>query len=75
MKRANLILTSCLVEQEHLSEKDIREGEAKAGVEVQIFTAACVALWFCTFTPLGLPRPVYDSTSENKEENSADTCP
>jgi len=33
-------------QQEHLSEKDIREGEAKAGVEVQIFTAACVALWF-----------------------------
>jgi len=31
---------------EHLSEKELREGEAKAAVEVQIFTAACLALWF-----------------------------
>ncbi|KAJ4597560.1 hypothetical protein HRR88_006226 [Exophiala dermatitidis] len=34
--------------QEHLSEKEIQEGEKKALVEVQIFTAACIALWFCT---------------------------
>jgi len=32
--------------QEHLSEKEIRDGETKAAVEVQIFVAACAALWF-----------------------------
>ncbi len=41
---------------EHLSEKEIRQGEAKAAVEVQIFTAACIALWFCMWTPT-LPVP------------------
>jgi len=28
------------------SDKEIREGESKAAVEVQIFTVACIALWF-----------------------------
>ncbi|KAK5328821.1 hypothetical protein LTR93_002606 [Exophiala xenobiotica] len=41
---------------EHLSEKEIREGEAKAAVEVQIFTAACLALWFCMWN-IYPPRP------------------
>ncbi|KAI1614712.1 hypothetical protein EDD37DRAFT_650273 [Exophiala viscosa] len=31
---------------QQLSEKDIRDGEAKATVEVQIFAVACAALWF-----------------------------
>jgi len=31
---------------EQLSEQEIREGEARAIVEVQIFSVACVALWF-----------------------------
>jgi len=31
---------------DQLSEKEIREGEDQAVVQVQIFTAACVALWF-----------------------------
>ncbi|EXJ74694.1 uncharacterized protein A1O5_01388 [Cladophialophora psammophila CBS 110553] len=32
---------------DHLSEKEIREGEAQATAQVQFFAVACVALWFC----------------------------
>ncbi len=42
---------SHLVENEQPSEQEIREGEAQAAVSVQIFTAACAALWFCTSSP------------------------
>ncbi|KIW79793.1 hypothetical protein Z517_06408 [Fonsecaea pedrosoi CBS 271.37] len=37
---------------EQLSEKEIREGEAQATAQVQFFTVACLALWFCTLPPL-----------------------
>lgn len=50
LRKYNLNLTASCVAQEHLSEKEISEGEKKALVEVQIFTAACAALWFCTST-------------------------
>ncbi|KIX94189.1 uncharacterized protein Z520_10216 [Fonsecaea multimorphosa CBS 102226] len=33
---------------DQLSEKEIREGEAQATAQVQFFTVACIALWFCT---------------------------
>jgi len=33
-------------QNEQPSEQEIREGEAQATVSVQIFTAACAALWF-----------------------------
>jgi hypothetical protein len=71
---------------EHLSEKEIREGEAKAAVEVQIFTAACLALWFCMWTPTSpgpflsragrqLPPPHTSARSQYKRlGHSANTC-
>ncbi|KIV92241.1 hypothetical protein PV10_06698 [Exophiala mesophila] len=31
---------------EQLSEAEIREGEAAATLQVQVFTVACAALWF-----------------------------
>jgi hypothetical protein len=42
------VQTNTYTAPEQLSEKEIRDGEARATVEVQVFTVACLALWFCT---------------------------
>lgn len=54
---------------EHLSDKEIRDGEAKAAVEVQIFTVACVALWFCMSAPVSQKHNLKDCG-----DIFADTC-
>ncbi len=47
----SMIADTCATAGDQASEKEIREGEAQATVQVQIFTVACAALWFCMFWP------------------------